>query len=111
MIAAMFAVLLSAMTVPASAARLGFEASFEGQQSGLDAELSTVVVTKVSDNSPAERGGLMARDVIEQVNGTPVAGRSSRDFYNAMTSLEPGETVVLVVLRSGDRLTINLVAE
>lgn len=107
----MFAALLLAMAVPVSAARLGFEASFEGQRSGLDAELSQVVVTKVLDDSPAERGGLRLGDVIEQMNGAPVAGRSSRDFYRSMSSLQPGETVVLTVLRSGDRLTVRLVAE
>lgn len=98
-------------TSPADAAKLGFEASFKGQQSGLDAKLSQVVVTKVDADSPARRAGLEPGDIIEQVDGAPVAGSSSRNFYKSVSALKPTEALVLSILRSGRRLTVRIVAD
>lgn len=104
-------VLLALIAIPASAARLGFEADFKGEQAGMDAKLTEVRVTKVADDSPAQRAGLQPGDVIEQLDGVAVVGRSSREFYKAMSSVKPGGAVVLTVLRAGQRVTLRLVAE
>jgi len=106
----MLAALLALAASPAFASRLGFEASFKGQPSGLDAKLSQVVVTKVANASPAEHAGLRPGDVIDQVNGQAVNGSSSRGFYKTLSRVKPGEHLVLTVLRAGQRLTLDLTA-
>jgi len=55
------------------------------------------VVAVVADASPAQRGGLVTRDVIVAIDGHPMA--SMGDLVMALRSHAPGDSVVLKVVR------------
>lgn len=58
-----------------------------------------VVVTKVGDESPAARAGIVAGDVITKVNGEVV--KDARDMIRITTTLPVGETVDVLLWREG----------
>jgi Do/DeqQ family serine protease len=58
------------------------------------------LVGDVEPNSPAAHAGLQAGDVIVELNGKPLA--DSRELRLAVSSLAPGTTIKLSVLRNGD---------
>jgi len=91
--------------------RLGFTIDFSADRTALDARLKQVVVTAVAKDSPAERAGLRAGDVLDGLGGQPLAGSSARQFFGQMGKVKPGDRVVLVVLRAGKPLSLTLVAE
>ena len=64
------------------------------------------LVAAVTAGGPSERGGLRMGDVVEAVNGRPVASASAltRDVAFA----HPGDTLRLTVLRDGRQQTIDL---
>jgi len=64
-------------------------------------EIAQIVV----DDSPAERAGLRAGDIIVGVNGQEVTSDQTVSFLVA--NIDPGETVPIEVLRDGSRMTIN----
>lgn len=69
-----------------------------------------VLVTQVSENSPADTAGLLAGDLIAAFNGQPL-----NDFADPATSLvqltneAAGERVTLSVIRDGENLDIAVV--
>ena len=65
---------------------------------GIQATQGTVVA-QVAADSPAEKAGLKAGDVITDVNGKPV--RNSADVRNIIGLLRVGEEVEMNVLRAG----------
>lgn len=69
------------------------------QQLGLKPNVKGVVVTNVSDDSPAADAGLQRGDVIEQVNRQPV---NSVSDYQHLVSEAGKQTVVLLVDRGGN---------
>lgn len=76
---------------------------------GLNAETDSerIRIRKVHTNSPAESAGLKPEDVILQFDGTPVS-----DFDQILRMVdgrEPGETVTLIINRSGRLLKKYLV--
>lgn len=58
-----------------------------------------VVVTSLSESSPARRAGLRNRDVILEVGATPVD--SEQEFQDALNAVSTDEVVRLKVLRNG----------
>jgi serine protease Do len=72
---------------------------------GLDSTKG-VVVNEVLDDSPAQKGGLEAGDVILKINGRDA--ESMGQLRNTIASLEPGTTVRLVVNRKGNEKTLNV---
>lgn len=66
-----------------------------------------VVVSDVPPNSPAERGGLQAGDVLIEINRKAV--RFLKDFETFSKQLGPKESVLLLVRRGG--ATIFLILE
>ncbi|HQU15794.1 MAG TPA: DegQ family serine endoprotease [Gammaproteobacteria bacterium] len=66
-----------------------------------------VVITRVTPDSPAARGGLQVGDVVVAVNGHPV--NRSAELRNAIGLLQVGETVTLQVLRNGQPRTLQAV--
>ncbi|MCP4642630.1 MAG: Do family serine endopeptidase, partial [bacterium] len=61
-----------------------------------------VLISEVSEDSPAERAGLKAQDVVVEFDGQPVT--DSGTFRSRVASTAPGEKVDAVVLRNGKRV-------
>ncbi len=64
-----------------------------------------IVVAEVVEDSPADRAGIQAGDVIVELNGDPV--RNPGEFRNHIAMTPVGKTVELVVLRDGKRKTLR----
>lgn len=76
---------------------------------GIEASHSGAVVTQVSSDSPADKAGLQAGDVITHINGRPV--RDAADVRNRIGLLRIGEKVDMKVLRDGKARTLRAVVE
>jgi carboxyl-terminal processing protease len=89
-----------------------FSQSIEGSFSGIGAEVSLensqVVVVSPIKGSPAERGGLLARDVILSVNGESLAGLSLQEAVHLIRG-EKGTKAKLEVVREGQGNPITVV--
>lgn len=66
---------------------------------------SGVLVTRVDDDSPAEKAGLRAGDIISQFNGKKVT--AADDLKDALDDLKEGEDAKLTVLRHGKQQQIT----
>jgi serine protease Do len=62
-------------------------------------------VSRVFVESPADRSGLRARDVVVAFDGQPVTGL--RGLIDAIRSHEPGSWVSMTVQRQGDELDLD----
>ena len=67
-----------------------------------------LLVTSVTENSPASKAGLRAGDVITEVNGERVEG--TQDFIRALNRKEDGE-VTLTIIRERSQRTIKVTPE
>ncbi len=65
------------------------------------------IVQEVVAGLPADQAGLKHGDVIREVNGKPVT--DSSDLVSLVSSIPPGETVNLKVLRDGKTKTLGVV--
>ncbi len=74
------------------------------QAFGIEANQGAVVA-QVAPESPAEEAGLREGDVIIEIDGTSVEGAA--DLRNEVGLLRPGKTIELVVLRDGERMSIE----
>lgn len=99
------------VAVHAREGRLGFTVDFSADRTALDARLKRVVVTEVAPASAAARAGMRQGDVLEQLDGKPLAGSSARRFFDTLGKVAPGQRVVLVVAREGTSVPLVLVAE
>jgi S1-C subfamily serine protease len=75
-------------------------------QNNLDVTEGALVMD-VSADSPAEQAGLLAGDVITAVDGDAVDAR--RTLAERISAYDPGDTVVLTVLRAGDTIEVEVV--
>lgn len=77
------------------------------QQNGKD-----VAISEPYDNSPAQKAGVRAGDIVKKVNGQTVEGKNSSDVSAAMKG-QPGSTLVLEVYRpfANKTMTFNIVRE
>lgn len=84
-----------------------------GQFGGLGIEVSMedgfVKVVSPIDDTPAQRAGVMAGDLIIRLDDTPVKGMSLNDAVKIMRG-EPGTSIVLTIVREGEEkpLTISI---
>lgn len=90
--------------------------STQGEFGGIGIEVGTeegqlIVVTPI-DDTPASRAGLLARDVILAIDGTPTDNLSLQEAVTLMRG-EPGQELRLEILRVGEEAprTITLVRE
>jgi len=67
------------------------------------------IVTMVEHDSPADRAGIHAGDVISGFNGTPV--RDGDDLVPRVASTPPGSDIVLTVVRDGRERTVHVKVE
>ena len=65
-----------------------------------------VVVTRVAPESGAEQAGLMAGDVIREINRQPI--RSVKDFEKVSSDVKKGGTVLILVNRRGNSLFLSV---
>src|SRR5690606_1093764 len=75
---------------------------------GLPAETKGVVVIRVYEGSPAERAGLLQRDVIQKIDGKEM--RTAKDIQDYVRSRSVTDTLNFFVLRdgAGKALAINV---
>lgn len=76
---------------PAAAGHLGIEGG--------------ALVTRAASGSPAEAAGLQPRDILVSVGGREV--RAISGVRESVEAHKPGEEIVLVVLRRGERITLR----
>lgn len=65
-----------------------------------------VVVDEVEAESPAEKAGIKAGDIVVEFDGERV--RTSRQFTRLVQESAPGRTVAAAVLRAGQRVSVNV---
>jgi S1-C subfamily serine protease len=63
-------------------------------------------VPAVFPNSPAEKAGLKAGDIVTAIDGNTVT--ADKDLSQAMLEHSPGDTVVLTILRDGQTMTVDV---
>lgn len=63
-----------------------------------------VLITGVSEDSPAEKAGLKAGDVIIKADDEEIV--DSEDIFDVMSDKEDGDTVSVTYLRRGDKHTV-----
>jgi len=76
------------------------------RQLGIDEKVKGVVVTKVEPGSAADRAGLRTKDVITEVDDSPVTSVAS--FTKAVRSLKSGQTAVVVVVRGNRSVIVEM---
>jgi serine protease Do len=64
------------------------------------------LVSDVTADSPAERGGLKHGDIITHLNGKEILG--GRQLKLAVGDVRPGQTVEATILRDGDEETLDI---
>ncbi len=107
--ALLFAVTLLA-PVTAQAAEQGWlgvstQELTSGLRAGLDYDGDGVLVTRVIDDSPADRAGLRKGDILVSFNSRTLS--SPDQLRELVTDAGPGRTVALRIVRDGDRRTLS----
>jgi len=70
-------------------------------------EVKGIEVIEVTENSPAEKGGLQVGDRIVQMNG--IAPTSTSDFVKRLAGLKPGSSVNFKVMRGEEERDIAVI--
>jgi S1-C subfamily serine protease len=70
---------------------------------------SGVLVTTIEEDSPAERAGLLERDVIVGLDGQPIAGID--DLHRLLTEERIGVKSGLTIIRGPDKVALETVPE
>jgi serine protease Do len=78
------------------------EADLKGKAAGS----SGVVIDEVETDSPASKAGFKAGDVVVEFDGERV--RSTRQFTRLVLETPQGRSIATVVLRDGQRVTLNV---
>lgn len=65
-----------------------------------------VRISGVSKNSPAEKGGILAKDIIVEFNGKAID--SIHDYVFSLQAAEPNREVALKILRSNEVITLKV---
>ena len=68
-----------------------------------------VLVSKVVEDSPADKAGIRIEDVIVSVNGKKTPDMNQ--LRNLIASITPGETVEVVIYRKGEKKTLKVKME
>src|SRR5207248_6619186 len=70
---------------------------------------SGVLIASVEPRSPAERAGLIERDIIVALDGQPIAGVD--DLHRLLTDRPIGARLPLVLLRGTERRDLDVIPE
>ena len=91
--------------------RKNFETSLSGSYYGIGAQVTKVeedtVVTKVFDNSPAEKTGLKIGDVISVIDGESVKGSSLEDVVSKLKSKD-NKISNVIINRDGNDIEVKI---
>jgi len=68
-----------------------------------------VLVLEVAEDSPAEKAGVKAGDVITAVDGTPV--HDTETLGDKVSNADEGDTLAVEIIRKGAKRTIDVIAE
>lgn len=68
-----------------------------------------IILNKIFDDSPAEKAGLKAGDIITSVDGRELGVSPKTELAIDLVRGEEGTKVVLGILRSGKKLTYNVI--
>lgn len=66
-----------------------------------------MLVNSVFENSPAEKAGIKAGDIIVELNGKPL--RKSSDLTLVIGNSKPGTKVNLTIIRDGKKMSIDVI--
>src|SRR4030042_2600074 len=66
-----------------------------------------VLVVQVFPGDPAEKAGIQAKDIIQEINGQPV--KSSRQLSKMIADISVGDKVQIKLLRNGKEKTVNVI--
>ncbi len=69
-------------------------------------EATGVLVSEITKNSPAEKGGLKQGDVLLNLNGVPLEGVA--DLRNKIAMTSPDSTIKMDVIRDGEQKSLSL---
>lgn len=72
---------------------------------GIKGKAQGVVVTGVEPESGAEKAGLMAGDIIREINRQPV--KSVKEFEKVSSAVKKGENVLILINRHGNALFLT----
>lgn len=81
---------------PELAQALGYAEDFQG-----------ALITQVNPQSPAEKSGLKAGDIIVQINNTPIT--ESAQVRTTISLLRVGSTAKITVMRDNHKLAVNAI--
>lgn len=76
----------------------------EANEIGID---GGVVVHKIAKGSPAEKGGLKEKDIIQEMNGKRID--TVDDYYAVVKKSKPGETITFTVIRDKKDVEVRVV--
>lgn len=76
----------------------------EANEIGID---GGVVVHKMAKGSPAERGGLKEKDIIQEMNGKRID--TVDDYYAIVKKSKPGDTITFSVIRDKKDVEVKVV--
>lgn len=90
-----------------------YEESIEGKFNGLGVyiminEEGKIVVTSVFEDSPAQKSGIQANDIITSLNGKSYDTNNYDEFSYNIKSAELGSTMEIELLRDGDIVKVEL---
>ncbi len=80
-----------------------------GLRAGLEYDGEGVLVTRVVDNSPADRAGVRKGDILVSFNSRALS--TPDQLRELVTDAGPGRTVALRIVRDGDRRTLSVALE
>lgn len=66
-------------------------------------------VVKVVENSPAEKAGIQAQDIITEISGKRIKGDDDQGLAKIILAKKVGETVAVKIWRDGEILTKQLI--
>jgi serine protease Do len=78
----------------------------EGDAKDLDLQSGGVLVSRVEDNSPAQKAGLKRYDLIVAINGKEV--KSAADLQMEIANSAPGDEIGVTVYRNREKLALKV---
>jgi predicted metalloprotease with PDZ domain len=70
--------------------------------------MDKMVITKVIDNSPAEKAGFMVGDTLVAVNGVAFSEDNQKQLKDIQYSMKPGADFTYTVARKGSKVDLDV---